>query len=311
MNYIMRLGGLWVVWLIAPFFFLVPAILIQKFVFGNDPDIWMRGGLPERDFAKLYADIFFVWITSYSTAWAFLALSDLCGGKWNPAYPRLGFIATEALRSCGGLATLAVYHWVVVELYYKGMVPSLYVPASPEAAAAEMVSIPGALWPWGLGLAVWGDVHFYVTHRMLHASTTLYNAFHKVHHRSFNTEPFSGLSMHPVEHLIYASSLVLLPFILAPFTVVPYWAFRTVMISLIIYPIPGHMGASPLEKWHWDHHTKFNWNFGSSPLMDVILGTDYDSYKEARRTSLVRPEDLVAAKAAERQATEAGHVKGA
>ena len=52
-------------------------------------------------------------------------------------------------------------------------------------------------------------VHFYVFHRAIHWPP-LYNTVHYLHHANVNPSPWSGLAMHPVEHLIYFSGVLLL-----------------------------------------------------------------------------------------------------
>jgi len=54
------------------------------------------------------------------------------------------------------------------------------------------------IWFWLPICYLWGDMHVYWTHRILHIPI-LYKYIHKTHHLSFNPEPFSSLSMHPVE----------------------------------------------------------------------------------------------------------------
>lgn len=55
---------------------------------------------------------------------------------------------------------------------------------------------------------VWISFHFYWVHRALH-SGPLYRLAHALHHRNVNVGPWSGLSMHPVEHLIFFSSILI------------------------------------------------------------------------------------------------------
>ena len=52
------------------------------------------------------------------------------------------------------------------------------------------------------------EVGFYFAHRFLHWPP-LYRIAHQVHHRNTNPGPWSGLSMHPIEHVIYFSSVLI------------------------------------------------------------------------------------------------------
>jgi len=55
--------------------------------------------------------------------------------------------------------------------------------------------------------------------------------------------------------------------------------FRGLSIGLIIAPLEGHWGFGSWNKEgtfnHYIHHSKFNWNYGSSPMWDHIMGTNY------------------------------------
>ena len=51
------------------------------------------------------------------------------------------------------------------------------------------------------------QMHFYWTHRWTHWKP-LYKIAHYLHHRNVNIGPWSGLSMHPIEHLIYFSGVL-------------------------------------------------------------------------------------------------------
>lgn len=54
---------------------------------------------------------------------------------------------------------------------------------------------------------VWISLHFYWVHRWLHWPP-LYKLAHALHHRNTNVGPWSGLSMHPVEHVLFFSSVL-------------------------------------------------------------------------------------------------------
>ena len=49
------------------------------------------------------------------------------------------------------------------------------------------------------------EFHFFCIHRLIH-TPFLYKWVHSVHHNSVNPSPWSSLSMHPVEHLLYFST---------------------------------------------------------------------------------------------------------
>jgi len=97
--------------------------------------------------------------------------------------------------------------------------------------------------------------------------------------------------MHPLESAIYFSAAP----IMAPF--VPLWVYRMIKIGLLLLPLEGHSGLGNKAdnfggEHHYIHHTKFNWNYGSSPLWDMAMGTAYaqrgQSAASAQRTAMAR-----------------------
>jgi len=57
-------------------------------------------------------------------------------------------------------------------------------------------------------IPLWQEFHFYITHRISHWKI-IYRFVHYLHHRNVNTGPWSGLSMHPFEHLFYFSTVLI------------------------------------------------------------------------------------------------------
>lgn len=55
---------------------------------------------------------------------------------------------------------------------------------------------------------LWISFHFYWIHRWIHWQP-LFRVVHALHHRNTNVGPWSGLSMHPLEHLIFFSSVLI------------------------------------------------------------------------------------------------------
>jgi sterol desaturase/sphingolipid hydroxylase (fatty acid hydroxylase superfamily) len=92
---------------------------------------------------------------------------------------------------------LGILQWTLTEVailycYQTNRIPYLEHPPSMVQTAVASLLVPA-----------FRDIHFYFTHRFLHTSF-MYKYIHSVHHRNTaDIEPFSGLCMHPVEHLYY------------------------------------------------------------------------------------------------------------
>jgi len=175
------------------------------------------------------------------------------------------------LVSGGGIA--ALYEAIMFRLYASGSIPQL-----------------SSLWAIALmTLAVFWieSVHFYLNHRLLHVDM-LYRLFHSLHHRNVNTGPWSGISMHPVEHLLYFS----LPFV---FLVLPGSPFIATFcgVYLMLSPSPSHSGFDRFkvtddvnihggDYFHNLHHRYFEVNYGMLLLpLDKWLGTFHDGSQQA------------------------------
>ena len=153
------------------------------------------------------------------------------------------------------------------------------------------LSDPVAFWAWfGVMLAlgpVIHAVHFYFGHRLLHTKP-LYKNFHALHHNNVQVGPWSGLSMHPVEHIIYFS------------TVVVQWGLALHPLNALyqihlaaFQPAPGHSGFEKMSvvpgfglaagSWfHYQHHKYFECNYGGSLVpLDKWFSTFHDGTPEA------------------------------
>lgn len=148
----------------------------------------------------------------------------------------------------------------------------------------------GKFWfvAWFFLIPLWLSLHFYVGHRLLHWRP-LFRISHAVHHRNICTGPWSGISMHPIEHVIYFSSF-LIHFVIPSHPV--HILFHCYCMGLS--PIFGHLGFESLvvkgrarmalgHYHHQLHHRYFDCNYGAAELpMDVWLGSFDDGSCEAR-----------------------------
>ena len=139
-------------------------------------------------------------------------------------------------------------------------------------------------------------VHFYFFHRLLHWRP-LYDSVHTLHHRNVNVGPWSGLSMHPVEHLLYLSGV----FFLWAIALHPIHALFLLQFAALV-PAQGHSGFDRIvikgesavrigSYFHYLHHRYFECNYGSELVpLDKWFGTFHDGsdVAHARMTEQMR-----------------------
>jgi sterol desaturase/sphingolipid hydroxylase (fatty acid hydroxylase superfamily) len=145
--------------------------------------------------------------------------------------------------------------------------------------------------PWYL-FAVWlvlpvlHEVHFFCVHRLIH-TPFLYKRVHSVHHNSVNPSPWSSLSMHPVEHLLYFASAgyhLLIP----SHPLLALYQLNFAGFGAVV----GHIGFDRIEvsekravashAWiHYLHHKYFEVNYGDGLIpLDRWFGTFHDGSAE-------------------------------
>ena len=202
-----------------------------------------------------------LWFLLFGSAHCLLYLepqrSFFAPFKFNPAYPPSKLVVREFMRSVRGVLIGTCYEVAINRLFIKGILPTSLVPTVLIMHADDSTSMQSIRFiVGGLLLYLWGDCHFYWTHRLLH-TPWLYKNVHKEHHESFNPDPFSGLSMHWFESAVYFSAAPLISF------AAPLWLFRLLVKGLIVFPLPGHSGhgnwAMEASYNHYVHHSKFNW----------------------------------------------------
>ncbi len=100
-----------------------------------------------------------------------------------------------SMVSGGGI--WSAYEILTLWAYANGYLPFVELRTNPVYFVALLVLIP-----------LIRDIHFYWVHRLLHWKP-IYKAAHYLHHRNINVGPWSGLSMHPIEHLLYFTGVFL------------------------------------------------------------------------------------------------------
>lgn len=175
-----------------------------------------------------------------------------------------------------GVPIWTAYEAVTLWLFANGYIGMITWQSNPVWFAVLMLLVP-----------LWREVHFYCIHRLIHWPP-LYRWVHKLHHNNINPAPFSGLSMHPVEHLFYFSAVVL-------HWIVPSHPVHAIfnLVHLGLAPAGGHTGYERIVLGedksydshcyaHYLHHKFFECNYadGTIPL-DRWFGSFHDGTDEA------------------------------
>ncbi len=182
-----------------------------------------------------------------------------------------------------GVAQLTGFQVLTMWLMANGYAPVITFSENPVWFVLLLVLIP-----------IWSAFHFYWVHRLLH-QPFLYDRVHALHHRNVNIGPWSGFSMHPVEHFIYLTTLCI------------HWVIPSHPIHLyfhVIYQGPGaamtHTGYEDLlirdkrrlalgRFYHQLHHRYYECNYGNQEMpWDRWFGTFHDGSDEATTETRAR-----------------------
>ena len=166
--------------------------------------------------------------------------------------------------------------WTFYEVLYFSAVANELVSTAPFS------HYPLEFFAWIICFPLIRGVHFYYIHRLLHYPL-LYKHVHITHHRNVNTGPWSGISMHPIENIIYQSSPLIHFLIPSDPTI-----FTIHLILVTLNPAFTHSGFEKIvnknakildsaDFHHQLHHKYFDCNYGNVDVpLDLWLGTNHD-----------------------------------
>lgn len=156
---------------------------------------------------------------------------------------------------------------------------------------------------WFVGILfltpLWISFHFYWVHRFLHWPP-MYKIAHALHHRNTNIGPWSGLSMHPIETVLFFSS-VLIHLVIAAH---PIHIFFHLMHQALT-AATSHTGFEALvikdksrlslgRFHHQMHHRYFECNYGNLEVpWDKVFGSFHDGTNESHEAFKQRRKDLM------------------
>ena len=169
------------------------------------------------------------------------------------------------------MSVATVYQWGIWWAMANGYVPVVTWAAAPVWCVVWMAFIP-----------MWSGLHFYWVHRLSH-HPKLYRHVHAVHHRNINIGPWSGISNHWYENLLYFSTYFI-------HLVVPSHPLHLMFHIYFqqVSPVLSHSGFEKVKAgeaealkagdfFHQLHHRYFECNYGTSEIpFDKWFGTYHD-----------------------------------
>ena len=184
-----------------------------------------------------------------------------------------------------GVGIWTVYEVVTLWAFANHYIPMLNWEAHPVYFVLLFCAIP-----------MLRDAHFYCIHRLLHCRL-LYTSVHALHHKNVDIGPWSGMSMHPLEHVLYFSGVLL------------HWVLLSHPLHAIFHlqqtglaPALGHVGFHKLltkrenvysigqRYFHFLHHRYFECNYGGDGTvpLDRWFGSWHDGTPESHATMHAR-----------------------
>ncbi|WP_298916606.1 sterol desaturase family protein [uncultured Roseobacter sp.] len=169
----------------------------------------------------------------------------------------------------------------------NGYAPVMLFPGNPVWFVAFFVLLP-----------IWSSFHFYWVHRLLHWPP-LYKAAHALHHRNVNVGPWSGISMHPIEHLLFYTNFAI-------HFVVPSHPLHVLFHGYVqsTHPVFSHSGFEEIivgDKrqakagvfFHQLHHRYFECNYGTVEMpWDRWFGSYHDGSAQATDETRARKKQM-------------------
>jgi len=177
----------------------------------------------------------------------------------------------------GSAITVAtLYQWGLFWAMANGYAPVLSFAEAPVWCALWLLLVP-----------MWSSFHYYWTHRLEH-HPKLYKRVHALHHRNVNIGPWSGISNHWYENILYFSTYLV-------HLIIPSHPLHLMFHAMFqqVSPVLSHSGFEKLyagEKeasragdfFHQLHHRYFECNYGTSEIpFDRWFGTFHDGTAEA------------------------------
>lgn len=224
----------------------------------------------------LFTGAFHLWLMR----WKKQGRQKKYNGNWMSENNKT-FLFNDQVKDNVFWSMVGVLFWSAYECglwwcYANGWLPYIDFQSNPVWFVAAMLLVP-----------FWRNFHFYWIHRLIHWQP-LYDHVHYLHHKNVNVGPWSGMAMHPVEHLLYFSCM-LIHFVVPTHPLhMMYNGFQTGL-----GPALSHNGFDEFmigentslrndRLMHYLHHRYHNVNYGESNMpLDKWFGSLHDGTPEA------------------------------
>ena len=259
--------------LIAYFAFLPPLETMKTFAFDWMFTVWLMNMVPQIAVAGTLH--WWLYIRKGQDMKTKFDRRDLT--RNNGTFTFNNQVLDNIFWTLGSAMTVAtVYQWIIWWAMANAYVPTVTFAENPVWCLVWLAFIP-----------MWSGLHFYWVHRLEH-HPKLYKYVHAVHHRNVNVGPWSGISNHWYENMMYFTTYFIHLIIPShPLHLLFHTAFQQVS------PILSHSGFEkiiPKEQeaaragdfFHQLHHRYFECNYGTSEIpFDKWFGTYHDGTAEA------------------------------
>ena len=272
-GYLFPWTALYAALTLVVFFFLTPAAARMQ----NLSADWV-GLIALRNYALLIA------VVGAQHYWLYVRKAQGTAFKYNRRWPqprnKSFTFNTQTRDNLFWSLAFGVPVWTAWEcaawwLYANGYVAQLDPGAAPVWFALLWLLVP-----------LLHEFHFYCVHRLIHVPW-IYKRVHHIHHRNINPGPWSGLSMHPVEHVLYFSGFAI-------YFLLPAHPLHFMNMSLLagLSPAQGHTGFDRVKTGggasidtsyyaHYLHHRYFEVNYADGTIpIDKWFGTFHDGTPE-------------------------------
>jgi len=204
--------------------------------------------------------------------------------KKNRAYTFNNQVKDNIFWSCvSGVSIWTAYEVLMMWSMANGHIPTLTWSDDAGWIVLLIFLIP-----------IWETFYFYLVHRMLHWPL-MYKHVHYLHHRNTNIGPWSGLSMHPIEHIIYLGSVCIHWVVPANPLIIIYHLQHYTLTAATTHT--GYQGVVRKNKLllalgtfhHQMHHRFYECNYGGLEIpMDKWAGSFNDGTEGSHQAFMQR-----------------------